>query len=114
MVALYGCSGNGQRLDAVGIDGALAQPFHIGDFVGLLVEYVDESFADNLAFLFGVGHSGEFLEEFCRCVDSYHVQAESLVISEHVGEFVFAQHSVVNEYAGEVLADGLVEKHGGH
>ena len=32
----------------------------------------------------------------------------------HVVKFVFAQHAVVDEDAGEAVADGAVQEYGGH
>ena len=79
--------------------------------MGFLIENVDEPFAYYLAFALGVGHPCEFREEFCRGIHADYVQAETFIIVEHVFELVFAQHAVVNEYAGQVLAYGAVEKH---
>ncbi len=112
MVALDGGAGDRERFDAVGIYCALSEPFHIGELMCLFVKHVDKSFADDLAFLFGIGHSGEFLEELCRSVDSDHIEAKSLIVAHHVAELVLAEHAVVNEYAGEIIAYRLVEEHG--
>ena len=89
----------------------LSKPFHILYLVGLLVEHIDEAFANNLAFAFGVGHSGKFGKEFGRGVNTDNVQSEAFVIVKHIAELVLAQHAVINEDAGEVAADGTVEQH---
>ena len=82
--------------------------------MGLLVEDVDEAFADDLAFAFRLGDAGELAEEFGRCVDADHIQTEAFVVVEYIAELVFAQHAVVNEDTGQILADSAVEKHCGH
>ncbi len=38
------------------------------------------------------------------------IQAEAFIVVKHVPEFVFAQHAVVDENAGEVFADGAIEQ----
>ena len=43
VMALDGRAGDRERLDTVGIDGALGEPFHILYLVGLAVKHVDES-----------------------------------------------------------------------
>ena len=114
VVALDGCAGDGEAFDAVGVDGSLSEPFDVFDLMGFFIKHIDEAFAYDLALAFGFGDSGEFAEEFFRGVDADHVEAETFVVVEHVAEFVFAQHAVVYEDAGEVLADGAVEEHCGY
>ena len=114
MVALNGCTSDGERLDAVGIDSALAEPLHILELTGFLIEYLDEAFADNLAFFLRLGYTCELAEEFLRSVNTYNIEAEALIVAEDILELVFAEHAVIHKYASEVLADGLVEEHGSH
>ncbi len=114
VVALDGGAGYGKALNAVRVYGALAEPFHIGEFVGFFIEHFDKSATYDFAFLFGVGHSGKFTEELFRCVNANHVQTEALIVGQHVLELVLTEHSVVHEYAGQVLAYGAVEEHCGY
>ncbi len=114
MVALDDGAGDGKRLDAVGIDGALCEPARVGNFRCLAVEDLDEVGADNLALALGVCDACEVSEELVRSVDAAHVQAEALIVAEHFGEFVLAEHTVVHEDTGEVRAYGTVEQHGCH
>ena len=114
VVALDGGAGDGEALDAVGVDGALGEPLDVADLAGFLVEDVDEAFADDLALALGIGHSGELAEEFFGCVDADHIEAEALIVAQHVAVLVLAEHAVIDEDAGEVAADGAVEKHCGH
>ena len=79
--------------------------------VGLFVKYIDEAFSYDFAFALGLGNACKFAEEFLACVNSYDIQSKTFVVVKHILEFVFAQHSVIDKYAGEIFADGLVEQH---
>ena len=115
MVALDGHAGDREAFDDIGVDGALRQPLDAVEFLGFAVEDVDESLADDFAFLFGVGYAFESLVEVLFGVHSYHVEAHvGGVAAQHVLELVVAQQAVVHEDAGEVFADGAVKEHGGH
>ena len=37
-----------------------------------------------------------------------------MIVTEHVGELILAEHAVVYEYTGEAVADSTVEEHGSH
>ena len=113
-MALDDSAGNRKRLDAVGIYSALSKPFHILNLAGLLVEHVDESLAYYLAFTLRLSHSGKLGEEFFGGIYPYHVQTKTLIIVKHVAELILAKHTVVDEYAGKILAYGTVEQHGRH
>jgi hypothetical protein len=111
VVALYDHTGDGKGLNHIGIDGALGKPLDVFELVRFTVEYVDEALAYHFAFLLGIDNSGKAGIEMLFGIDPYHVKPEAFVIVQHVAEFVLAQHSVVNEDAGEVFADGTVEQH---
>ena len=112
VVALDGHAGDAQALDAVGIYGALCQPFRIGNLLCLGVEHLNEVAADNLTLLLRVGHAFKVLEEPLRGVYAYDVEPQSLISFHHLAELVFTQHAVVDEDTREVLADGFVEQGG--
>ncbi len=80
-----------------------------------MLEDVDEFAADDLAFAFGVGHAAELGKEFLGGVDIHkpdlEVSAEDLLNDRGL---VFAQQAVVDEDTSELVADGLVQKGGGH
>ncbi len=42
------------------------------------------------------------------------MEAQHLIVVHHLLEFVLAQHAVVDEDAGETVADGTVEQDGSH
>ena len=73
------------------------------------IEYVDESFADDFTFTFGVGNAFEFFEELLAGIYTYNVQSQTFIIVHYVLEFVLTEHSVVYEDAGKVLADGFIQ-----
>ena len=102
------------RLDDVGIDRTLRQPPHVADLHGLLVEYLDEVAADDLALLLGLGNPGQVAEELRTGLDALDVETHVLVRLEHLLELVLAQQARIDEDAVEVLADGLVQQDGGH
>ena len=114
VVALDYGSGDGEGLDAVGVYCALGEPADVLNLAGFLVEDLDEVGADDLSLSLGVGDALEVAEEAGGGVDSHDVEAEALVVAEDGCELVLAEHSVVDEYAGEAGTDGTVEEHGGY
>ena len=63
----------------------------------------------DLALLLGVGHAGEFGEEALAGVNGDNVQPELLTHGLlDLGELAFAQDAVVDEDAGEPVADGAL------
>ena len=103
-----------ETLDAVRIDGALGEPFGIGDFHGFGVEDVDETCTDDFALLFGLFHSCQFAEELLARIHSDDIQAEAFVVVHHALELILTEHAVVDKDASKAVADGLVEQHGRH
>ncbi len=80
-------------------------------FFGLRVEHVDEEAPDGLALRFGVGDPGEFAEEKLRGVDVN--QRDVVVMPEQVDHglgLVEPEHAVIDEHAGELVADRLVDQ----
>ena len=72
--------------------------------MGFLIKYVDKSLAYYLAFAFRVGNTGQLAEKFLTGINAYHIKAKAFIVTQHVAELVFAQHSVINKYAGKVFA----------
>ncbi len=106
-VSLAGFGGCG--FNHIRIDGALGQPIDVFEFGGFIIEHIDEGVADDLALGFGVVHAVELAEELVFGVDADHLHAH--VTGEHFHDlvaFVFAQQAVVDEHAGELVADGFV------
>ena len=107
-------AGEGDALDHVGIERALRQKIRAADFLGFRVEHVDEQAADGLALDFGIGDAFELAEELLRRIHMH--QRDVVVVPEQVDDglgFVEPQHAVVDEHAGELVADGFVDQHRG-
>ena len=102
------------RLDHVRVDRTLRQPANVLDLDRLLVEHLHEVAADDLALALGVGDAGQVAQELGTGLHALDVQTHVLVRLQHVFELVLAQQSRIDEDAVEVLADGLVQQHGGH
>ena len=70
--------------------------------------------ADGLALCFGVGDAGELAEEQVGGVAMH--QRDVVVVAEevdHLLRLAAAQQAVIDEDAGELVADRLVDQHGG-
>ena len=74
MVALDDLARDVERLDAVGIDGALSQPLGIGNLLSLGIEDLHEVASYNLTLLLRVGDSSEVSEELLAGIDADDVQ----------------------------------------
>ena len=116
VVRLDGGRGSVDRagLNDVGINRTLCQPLHILDLLRLLVEDLHEVASDDFALGLGVGHARQVAEELRPGLDPLDVEPHVLVGCQHLLELVLAQQARVDEDAIEVVADGLVEQHGGH
>ncbi len=122
VVALdVGRPGAAAGLDDVGVERALDEELHLlAVRTGLLdhlargvLEHADEQPPDGLALLLGVGHAVELGEEAVRRVD--HLEADARgrdVVGLDLLALALAQQPVVDEDAGEVVADGLVHQGG--
>ena len=97
------------RLDDVGVERALHQEAGVRELVGLALEDADELAADRLALLLRLGDPAERGDEVLlgAHVDERHpeVAAEGLL---HLLALVQAHQAVVDEDAGEPVADRLV------
>ena len=80
----------------------------------LFLEHVDEGLADELALLFGIGLAGEPGEELLFGV---HVDQRDVVVVAEQGDdllgLVQPHQPVVDEDAGQLVADRLVDQHRG-
>jgi hypothetical protein len=79
------------------------------------LEDIDEQAADDLALLLGVGHAGQLAQEQLAGIHADHlgVQLAGEHVHHHVA-FVQAQQAVVDEHAGQLVADGAVDQRRGH
>ena len=102
---------DGGGLDDVGVDGALAEPTRIFYFHCLGVEDLDEICTDDFTFLLGLGDTGEIGHEAVGRIDTDDVEIHVLILCKDALVFIFAEQTVVDEYAGEIFADSFVEEH---
>ena len=114
MVTLDNHARDAKTLYAVGVDGALSQPFGVGYLLRLGIEHLYEVAADDLALLLRVGNAFQIIEELVACVNADNVESESLIRVHNLLELVLAEHTVVNEDACKIRANGTVEQRGAH
>ncbi len=83
-------------------------------FLGRVLKYFNEFVADDLAFLFRIGYAFERAEEALAGIDIFQSHAE-IFAKNALHHFFLArtEQPVVDEDAGELVADGLVQKRGG-
>ena len=98
-------------LENIGIDGSLGQESDAVEFRSLFCEYIDKLFPDDVAFLFWIRHSGEFVQEAVHCIDVDKFGAKFIAEDlYHLFGLSFAKQPVVDMYADEILANGLDKK----
>ena len=99
--------------DHVGIERALRQEFGAADFLRFVLEDVDEILADHLALCLGFRNARQRIE---KALGSVNVDERNVVvIAEKADDFVrFAEphQPVIDEHAGQLIADRLVNEHG--
>lgn len=92
----------------------MGQESRIAHVFCVFLEHIDKELADDLALGLGVRDTVELAQEqlLLVSVDQRHV----VVVAEH-GDDLFgltlAQQTVVNEDAGQLIANGFVNQHGG-
>src|SRR5213594_1758107 len=105
---------DGHGLDYVGVKRALRQKLRLARALACGLEDLDEGFADDFAFALGIGYAAQLFQEERRSVLvlelDVKVAAEDLL---HDFRFAGAEQPVVDENAGELVADGLVQERGG-
>ena len=113
-------AGERHALDHVGIERALGEKLDraaavAGDAARFGVEHVDEQLADRLAFGLGVIDAGERLQELVGRVDmdkrDVEVAAEQ---AHHLVRFPLPHEPVIDEHAGQLIADRFVDQHRRH
>ena len=107
MMAFDHGSAAGTGFDHVGVDGSLQQKLGAAYLFRLPLEHADEALADYLALFFGLGDSRELREEVFLRVDLDDVETHILAVEVHdLIRLVLAEQAVIDEYAGEAVADG--------
>ena len=102
------------RLDHVGVERALDEEARVLDPAGLLLEDADELLADDLPLGLGIVDSGEAVEEAVGGVDVDELDAVLLAEGgDDLLGLVLAHHPVVDEDAGQPVADRAVDEERG-
>ena len=100
-------------LDNIGIYCALNEEIHPAEPLALVFKNADKLLADNFSLLLRLGHACELGEETLLGVDSdeLHIKALAEDVLDLVA-LVLSEQTVVNENAGQLLADRSVQEHG--
>lgn len=111
MMALYYGALTQSALDDVGIDRSLHEIVDFAEFFCFFTEYVDEVFADYLAFALRLPDAAKIGQEPFGSVDFYQVHSSFVAEDAHnVVCLVLAEQSVIDENTGEVIAYGFVKQ----
>ena len=101
--------------DHVGINGALGKMVALAQLFGFFLEDLHKVAADDLALLFRIGHALQVGEEALGRVRVNQLHREGLGENiHHLIALAGAHEAVVYVYAGQTVANGAVEKRGGH
>jgi len=104
-------AGERDALDHVGIERALGEEVGAAELSRLGLEHVDEQPADRLALELGVGNAVERVKERVRRVGMD--ERDVVVLAEHLGDLgrlVQAHQAMIDQDAGELVADRLVDQ----
>src|SRR3954454_17354184 len=99
------------RLDHVGVERALHEVLDVLDLRRLLLEHADELGADDLALRLRIGLALQTLEQTVLRIDCD--ERHLVVVAErgdHLVALVLAHQPVVDEHAGDLVADRLVHE----
>ena len=115
VVGFDGRSGGCAGFHDVRIECALDEEFHVIKLIGFFLEGMNEFSADGLSLLFRFGYACKKVHEMLGCidVDEFHVE----FVCEGVDDlFSFAktEETVIDENAGQLIADSLVDKDSGN
>ena len=94
---------------------ALREEIDLAELLRFLVEHLDEQPADGLALVLRVGDAGKTGKEARAGIDGD--QRDVVMAAEqidHLSRLVLAQETVVDEDAGELIADRLVDQQRRH
>ncbi len=110
-----GSAGKRHRFDDVGVERALGEKLGAADFVRLLVKYIDECGADDLALLLGIADAPQMpkKERPRVALDERNVVVAAKQL-HHFLRLAVAQKPVIDENARELIADRLMDQYGGN
>ncbi len=108
-------AGNGYGFNHIRVEGPLRQELGIADLLLRFFEDFDEGIADNHALLFGLGYPGQAAQENIGGILVVELDIE--IFAEDVADAVALigpEESVIDEDAGQLIADGFMEQYGRH
>ena len=114
MVTLDHLTRDIQRLDTVGINRALCQPFGIGNLLGLSIENLHEITTNNFALLLRISHTLKVTKELLTGIHTDYIESQHLIVVHHLTELILTEHTVIHEDACQVTAYRTVEQYGSH
>ena len=97
------------RFDDVRIECSLREEIDRSELRRLALEDLDERRADDLSLQLRIGDARQTIHEEARRVHEHERQLQPLESFSHLRRFVQPQHAVVDENAGELLADRAVK-----
>src|SRR5687768_14166275 len=107
-------TGKGDALDHVGIERPLREEIDLAELLRLLLEHLDEDAADGLPFRFRVADAGKLGEE---ARSSAHRHERNVVMAaeeiDDLARLVLAQEAMIDEDAGELIADRFMDEERG-
>ena len=108
MMGFDDCGISQTAFDDIGINRTLHQIIYLADFSCFIFKYTDKFRADDFTLLFGVGYALQLGKETLLCICSYEMRIEIAVKNLfYLVAFVFTHQTMVNENAGQLLADCL-------
>src|SRR4029079_7205687 len=109
-----GRAGAPARLDHVGVERSLDEVADVGQLPRFLLADPDDLLADDLPLALGFVDAGEAVEETLAGVDVDQLDAEALAEPlDHLVGLALAEQAVIDEHAGEPIADRLVDERRG-
>ena len=109
----FGIDARAGAFDHIGVKGALGEVIKGPKPLALLFKHPDEFGANQLALLLGIGDPIKLVDEALPGIDVFDIDVKTLVEKLHqkLG-LPFAHEALVNEHAGELIANGLVQQEG--
>ena len=109
-----GTARKGDAFDHIGVKRALGKEFRALDLIGVFLEHINKEPPNGLALDLGVRDAFQRAEEQVFFIGVNEVQV--VIVAEH-GDDLFrltqSQETMVDKDAGELIADGLVQKNAG-
>src|ERR1700719_450686 len=102
-----------RRLNDVRIDRALREPLDVFEFRRLFIEHFDKTPADDFSLLLRIRFAGQRRQEALFGIDANDLHAHVLCErGHHLIAFTQTQQSMIDEYASQLRADGLMQQRG--